>query len=328
MSMILNKTQHLSNKIFNHDIKTLATRDGFGDGVLTAGENNENVMVLTGDLAGSTKVEKFAETFPERFYNVGISEQNMAGIAAGLALSGKIPFMTSFAVFSPGRNWDQIRVSICYSEANVKIIGSHAGFSNEGDGATAQALEDIALTRVLPNMVVISPADYLETKKATVEAAKHKGPVYIRLMRIKTPSFTTEKTPFKIGKAQILSEGEDITIISTGPIVHDALLAAKEAYDKHKISCEVINCSTIKPLDEATILKSVKKTGRVITVEEHQIAGGLGSAVSEFLSQQNPVPITFIGVDNKFGESGEYISLKNKFGLGVNRILETIKSNK
>lgn len=323
--MRFNKFLKLSPKILEHHVDMAATRDGFGEGLILAGEKDDNVVVLTADLSRSTQTDKFAKKFPKRFFEMGISEQNMAGVAAGFALSGKVPFITSFAVFSPGRNWDQIRVSICYSNANVKVVGSHAGFSSTGDGATAQALEDFALMRVLPNMTVLSPADSVETKKAVVASAEHTGPVYIRIMRAKTPVFTTEKTPFEIGKAYTLSEGKDITIIATGPIVYEVLIAA-ENLEKDGISCEIVNCPTIKPLDEETIFKSAAKTKKVVTVEEHQINGGLGGAVSEFLSQKLPTKMEIVGAKDTFGESGSYVELKNKYGIDAHHIQNVVKS--
>lgn len=316
----------LSKRIFTEDIKFKATRDGYGYGVLNAGEKNEGVVVLTGDLTESTRNHHFKERFPKRFIEVGVAEQNMAGIAAGLALEGKIPFMASYATFSPGRNWDQIRVSICYSKANVKIVGAHAGLSVGPDGATHQALEDIAITRVLPNLVVLSPADYNEAVKVTLAAAEYEGPVYIRLAREKTPIFTTKASPFEIGKAQILSSGTEVTIISTGAITYEALKAAHELNNKYGISCEVINCPTIKPLDKETILGSARKTGKVVTVEEHQVAGGLGGAISEFLSQTHTVPIKIIGIQDSFGESGKPEELLEKYGLSSNHIIMEVRN--
>jgi len=294
-------------------------RDGFGQALLELGKSNPDVVALCGDLIESTRVQAFAEAYPERYFEMGVAEQNMAGVAAGLALSGKIPFISSYAVFSPGRNWDQIRVSICYSMANVKIVGAHAGISVGPDGATHQALEDVAITRVLPNMVVVVPADSVEAKKATLAIAKHRGPSYIRFGREKSPVFTTEKTPFEIGKAILFREGKDVTIIGCGMLLYNALIAAEEL-SKEGVDVEVINSHTVKPLDTETILNSVKKTKAVVTVEEHQIAGGLGSAVSETLSQSFPAPQEFIGVRDRFGESGEPDELIEAFGMGVKDI--------
>ncbi|MCD4760397.1 transketolase family protein, partial [bacterium] len=254
------------------------------------------------------------------------AEQNMMGVAAGLALSGKTAFAASFGVFSPGRNWDQLRVSVCYSQANVKIIASHTGLSVGADGASHQALEDIAITRCLPNLTVIAPGDYLETKKATIEAAKTQGPVYLRFARQASPIFTTTSSTFKIGKANILLPGKDITIIGCGPILYEALLAAKEL-KKKKINLEVINCHTIKPLDKTTILRSVKKTGRLITLEDHQIMGGLGSAVVEMLAESSsarPVPTKMIGVRDSFGGSGKQDELWDKFKMSHPHIIKAV----
>ena len=289
------------------------------------GEQNPDVVVLSADLSGSTRAKKFAEKYPERFIECGVAEQNMMGIAAGLALSGKTPFVTSFAVFSPGRNWEQLRVSVCYSQANVKIASTHAGLLTGADGATHQALEDIALTRVLPNLVVLSPADFYQAKKATRAAAEYKGPVYIRLTRDKTTIFTKEKETFEIGKAEVLRRGRDLTLIGTGPIVYEALQAAEKLRDKARI--EVINLPTIKPLDKMAILASVEKTGKVATVEDHQVFGGIGSAVAEFLGEELPVPVIKIGMPDIFGESGKGRELWEKYGLtaeGIVRRLEKV----
>jgi len=284
-----------------------ASRDGFGKGLLKLGKTNKNIVALTADLADSTRVEWFRKEFPDRFIECGVSEQNMAGVAAGLAFTGKIPFACSFSAFNPGRNWEQIRVSIAYSNANVKIIGSHA-----------------AITRCIPNMAVIVPADSLEATKAAIEAAKIKGPVYIRVSRAKVPMFTTEKTPFKIGKIQIFKEGKDATIIACGIMVYQALLAA-EILEKEGIDVEVINCHTIKPLDKAEIIKSVKKTKAVVTAEEHQVNGGLFGAISELLSSSNPAPIEPVAVMDTFGESGPADELMKKYKLSADDIVKAVK---
>lgn len=323
---MLNNEAKLHKDIFTTKLEKVATRTGYGDGVVEAGEKDENVVVLCADLTDSTKSTKFEETFPKRFIEVGVAEQNMAGIGAGMALSGKIPFIASYATFSPGRNWDQIRVSICYSKANVKILGAHAGLSVGPDGATHQALEDIAITRVLPNLVVLNPTDYEEAKKATIAAAEYEGPVYIRLAREKTPVFTTPETPFEIGKAQVLRSGKDLTIISSGPVLYEALQAAHELDIRHGINCEVINLATIKPLDKETILSSAEKTRRVITVEEHQVNGGVGGAVAELLAQELPIPMKIIGVEDTFGESGQFEELWEKYGISAHHIEVEIKN--
>jgi len=323
---MLNKSLNLSKNIFNANIKTASTRDGFGDALLALGKENKNVVALTADLMESTRVHKFAKAFPKRFVQVGVAEQNMAGVGAGLAMNGKIPFITSFAVFSPGRNWEQIRVSVCYSNTNVKIVGTHAGLSADDLGVTHQALEDIALTRVLPNITILAPADYNQAKKAVEEAAKIKGPVYIRLTRNDSPIFTTAKTSFAVGRAQILKKGEDATLIAHGPVVYEVLKAARELELKYRIDVEVINCHTIKPLDEETIVKSAIKTGKVITVEEHQVIGGLGSAVAELLAEKYPTRMLRMGIKDVFTESGDYNKLLAKYKLNSANIVKTVKS--
>lgn len=327
---MLNHDLHLNEGIFTDSVEMKSTRNGFADALLELGEN-PNIVVLTADWAHSSRIEPFAQKFPHQFIEVGIAEQNMAGIAAGFAMSGKIPFMAAAAVFNPGRNWEQIRLSICFSNLNVKIVGNYAGLAHCFDGGQAQALEDIALTRVLPNMTVICPIDYHEAKKATRAVATSVGPVYLRLGREDTPVITTDKTNFEIGKASILAEGTDITLISTGSMGYEALVAAKDLAGKHKINAEVINCATIKPLDKETLLKSVKKTGHVITIEDHQINGGLGGAIAELLSENLPTKMIRVGVNDSFGESGKYKELKDKYGLSAHHIvlkaLELMKTN-
>lgn len=325
---MLNTTLKLNEHSLSQDVETKATRDGFGDALFEEG-TNPDVVVLCADLTESVRLNRFAETFPQRFIQIGIAEQNMMSIGAGLALSGKIPVVCSHAIFQPSRNWDQIRLSVCFSNANVKIIGSHSGFSNGRDGGAALSLEDIALLRVLPNLVIFNPLDYYETKKAVKAAISHKGPVYIRLSKEATPVITTTSTPFEISKAQVLAEGTDVSIFATGPIVYEALQAAKELKVKHKLTAEVISFTTIKPLDEKTIVESAKKTGHVVTVEEHQIHGGFGSAVAEVLVQDQPVPTRMVAVNDTFGESGSYQELKDKYGLSahhiVDKVLEVLK---
>ena len=315
----------LADGLYRDDIKQLPTRDGYGEGVVQAGDENADVVVLCCDLVESTRNEAFAKKYPNRYFELGAAEQNMMGVAAGLALSGKVPFTSSYAVFSPGRSWDQLRVSVCYSKANVKVVGAHAGISVGPDGATHQALEDLAITRVLPNLMVVAPCDSIEAKKATLAIAKHVGPCYIRLTREKTPVFTREDTPFELGKAQIFREGKNITIVACGPLVYEALKVAEELHTKHNISCEVINSPTIKPLDVQTIVASAKKTKVVVTVEEHQINGGLGGAVCEALAENYPVPVQRIGMPDTFGESGEPIELLEKYGMSANHIKIVIR---
>lgn len=302
---------------------TKSMRDAFGEAMLELGRVNPKVLALTADLGSSTRLTEFAESFPDRYFNVGVAEANMIGVAAGLALEGFIPFCASFAVFLPGRCFDHIRVSVCQNKANVKLIGSHYGFTNPGDGATAQSIEDIALMRTLPGMVILCPADAIQTKKAVLAMAEKEGPVYLRISRAESPVVTKESDIFEIGKAQILKSGKKVTIIACGSLVQSALSAAE------KIGGEVINLHTIKPFDKETILKSVKKTGRVITIEEHSIYGGMGSAVAEFLSEYYPVPIKIIGIPDVFGESArEYQQLLDKHGLTSENIIESFNSLK
>ena len=325
--------QRLNRKIFDKDCEQKPIRMGFGEGLLIAGEQDENVVGLCADLTESTQMHLFRNKFPKRFIEMGIAEQNLASVASGLAAMGKIPFITSYAIFSPGRNWEQIRTTICYNDVPVKIVGSHAGVSVGPDGGSHQAIEDIALTRVIPRMVVISACDAIEARKATIAASKTKEPTYIRLAREKTPIITTEETPFEIGKAQVffdsmsrtvLDSGRGVTIIATGALVYKALVVAEEL--RHQgVGVIVVNLSTIKPLDTENILEAVKKTGRVVTVEEHQIAGGMGSAVAEFLAENYPVPIQFVGIRDKFGQSGKPNELIEYYGLGEKDIKKAIE---
>lgn len=321
---MLNKDQNLNPNIGKKDIEQNPTRNGFGDGLLELGQENDQVVALTADLAESTRVHKFAKEFPDRFIEVGVAEQNMIGVAAGLALAGKISFASSYATFSPGRSWDQVRVSVCYSEANVKVVGAHAGVSVGPDGATHQALEDLAITRVLPNLVVIQPCDAEEARKATRAIGAMVGPAYLRLTREKSPVITTKDSPFTIGKANVLKTGKNVTIVACGPLVYEALETALKL-EQDGISCEVINNHTIKPLDEKTILESVKKTGAVVTVEEHQIHGGLGGAIAELLTAKLPAPQERIGMPDSFGESGDPKLLLRKYGMDVPAITKAVQ---
>lgn len=299
------------------------TRSGFGAGLSELGEKNENVVALCADLTGSLKMNDFAGRWPERFFQVGIAEANMMGIAAGLTIGGKIPFTGTFANFSTGRVYDQIRQSIAYSGKNVKICASHAGLTLGEDGATHQILEDVGMMRMLPGMTVIVPCDYNQTKAATLAIAEHKGPVYLRFGRPKVANFTEANAPFEIGKAQILQEGSDVTIIANGHLVWKALEAAKELHGKG-ISAEVINMHTVKPLDEEAILASARKTGRVVTAEEHQRNGGLGDAVAQVLAMQAPTPMEMVAVNDSFGESGTPDQLLEKYGLGTKDVLSAV----
>ncbi|MGI5825918.1 MAG: transketolase family protein [Patescibacteria group bacterium] len=301
-------------------MRKISMRDAFGEAMLELGRQNNKVLALTADLGASVRLNKFAQEFPERFINFGVAEANMIGAAAGLASEGFIPYTTSFAVFTPGRCFDHIRVSVCQNKANVKIVGSHAGFSNPGDGATAQSVEDIALARVLPEMTVICPADANQVKKAVFAMSEQEGPVYLRISRAETPVFTKEEDGFEIGKAQILRKDGKVTIIACGSLGYEALQAAEE------VDGEVINLHTIKPLDKETILKSVQKTGRVITIEEHSVYGGMGSAVAEFLVQEYPVPMKILGIQDFFGESArDYQQLLDKHELNAESIVKAVK---
>lgn len=324
INSMLNPDAKLAGNIF--DTPDLApTRDGFGKGAAEAGKTDERVVVLSADLTESTRAEWFVKEFPQRFIEMGVAEQNMATVAAGMANYGKIPFFTSYAAFSPGRNWEQIRTTIALNNVPAIVCGMHAGVSVGPDGATHQMLEDIALMRAMPNMIVISPSDSEEGRKATIAAAKAGKPVYLRFARDKSPIMTTPDTPFEIGKANVLwkSDAPKVVIIATGPLVHNALLAAKEL--ENEIQTTVINVHTIKPLDEATILSAVQNVSAVVTVEEHQVNGGLGSAIAELLAKNNPKAIEFIGVQNTFGQSGEPKELIEHYGMGVRSISEAVK---
>ena len=324
---MINKKAKLVDNIFEKDaLEQAPTRDGFGHGLVEAGEKDAQVLALCADLAESTRMHWFAEKFPDRYVELGVAEQNLASVASGLANYGKIPFIASYAAFSPGRNNEQIRTTISLNNVPVKIVGSHAGVSVGPDGATHQALEDIALMRVQPNMTVVAPADSEEARKATIAVATTDTPVYIRLARAKSPVFTTKDTPFEIGKAEVLfkSDKPEVAVIATGALVHNALLAANEL-EKEGIGAIVVNNHTIKPLDKDTIIEVAQKAGAVVTVEEHQITGGAGSAVAEVLAQENPVPIEFIGVHDQFGQSGEPNELIEHYGMGVESIKEAVK---
>lgn len=294
-------------------------RKGFGRGLLAAGKLDVNVVAACADLTDSTQMSLFKAEFPDRFVEIGVAEQNLVTVGAGLAAMGKIPFVSSYAAFNPGRNWEQIRTTICLNERPVKVVGSHAGISVGPDGATHQMLEDIALMRVLPKMVVIVPGDSLEAERATIAMAKDPRPNYLRLAREATPIITTTDTPFEIGKAYVYEKGNDVTIIATGTMTYQALIAAEKLF-KDGIDAEVIHVPTIKPLDSETILKSVRKTGAVVTVEEAQIAGGLGGAIAELLGEEFPVPIKRIGMQDHFGESGTPDQLLEHFGLDAKHI--------
>ena len=312
----INKDARLVRHLFDSNkLKNVPTRNGYGEGVVEAGETNKNIVVLCCDLTESTRSLAFKKAFPDRFIQMGIAEQALASIAAGLALAGKVPFISSYAAFSPGRNWEQIKTCVALQNTNVKIAGAHAGLSVGPDGATHQMLEDIAIMRAVPNMTVVVPCDYLETKKATLAGAKRKGPYYFRFARAGSPAFTTKNTPFKVGRAETYRHGTDLTIVAAGPLLYEALLAAEMLSADHGIECRVINCHTIKPLDVKTIVRAAKETGAIVTVEEAQVTGGLAGAVCETLALTTPVPVERIGAQDRFGESAEPRQVQE--GLGV-----------
>ena len=325
---MLNPSLKLNPKIWGDDVEQVPIRKGFGQGLLAAGEADENVVGLCADLTESTQMHLFADKFPNRFIQVGVAEQNLVTIASGMAAMGKIPFCSSYAMFSPGRNWEQIKTTITYNDRKVVIVGSHSGISVGPDGGTHQALEDIALMRVMPNIDVVSPCDAIEAKKVTLALAKTKKPAYLRLVREKTPTITTEETPFEIGKAEIYWMPDvglaQVGIIVTGGLMHRALLAAKEL-EAEGIKTKVMNLSSIKPIDSEAIITLAKECKSIVTVEEHQVAGGMGSAVAEVLAQNFPVPIEFIGIQDKFGQSGTPDELVEHYGMGKNSIKEAVK---
>jgi transketolase len=324
---MLNPELKLNTKIFNDDVEQVPIRKGFGEGLVIAGED-KNIVALCADLTESTQMHLFKEKYGERFVQVGVAEQNLATVASGMAAMGKIPFISSYSMFSPGRNWEPIRTTICYNDRNVKIIGSHAGVSVGPDGGTHQAIEDIAITRVIPNLDVISPCDALEAKRATIAIAKTTKPTYLRLAREKTPIITTEETPFEIGKAQIYwlpdSGLAQVGIIATGALLYRALVAAKEL-EKEGIKVKVMNLASIKPIDSESIIALAKETKKIVTVEEHQIAGGMGSLVAEVLAQNFSVPIELVGVHDKFGQSGTQEELIKHYGMDKDSIKEAVK---
>lgn len=329
---MINENVKLNKKIFEADIEQKPTRDGYGQGLVIAGEKDKNVVVLCADLTESTRSHWFKEKFPERFFEMGVAEQNMATVAAGLGISGKIPFISSYAVFSPGRNWEQIRTTIAYNDSNVKICGAHAGVSVGPDGATHQAIEDIATMRAMPNMKVIVPCDVIEAKKATTAVAQIWGPAYMRFAREKTPIMTTEETPFIPGKAEVFWESKkpQVAIIGCGPVLYNALQAAKRL-EEEGIGTVVLNNHTVKPIDEKKIIEVAKKCGAVVSVEEHNIVGGLGGAIAEVLVKNLPAggqvipPMEFVGMQDCFGESGAPDELIKKYGMAPEDIVKVAK---
>lgn len=330
---MLNQNLKLNTKLFDENAEGAGTavkettRRGFGEGLVIAAGQNKNVVGLCADLNESTQMNLFAKKYPERFVQVGVAEQNLVTVASGMAAMGKIPFAASYAMFSPGRNWEQIRTTIALNDRPVKIVGSHAGVSVGPDGVTHQALEDIALMRVLPNMILLSPCDAIEAKKATIEAAKINKPVYIRLSRDKTPMITTEETPFEIGKAQIFFAPPmtaQVGIIATGPVVYNAIMAAQNFAQKG-ISVKVLNICSIRPLDFEAVINLAKEAGAIVSVEDHQVVGGLGSAIAEVLVQNHPVPMELIGVHDKYGQSGTPAELMEHYGMGVSHIEKALE---
>jgi transketolase len=315
----MSKDMHLVDNYLSGTAAAEPIRKGFGRGLVQAGKDDVDVVAACADLTGSTAMDLFAKEFPARFVEIGVAEQNLVTVGSGLAAMGKIPFVSSYAAFSPGRNWEQIRTTICLNNRPVKVVGSHAGVSVGPDGATHQMLEDIALMRVLPNMVVVAPCDSVEAEKATLALAKDRRPAYLRLAREATPILTSDKTPFELGKAYVFHEGTDVTLVATGTMTYHALAAADKLL-KDGIHAEVVHVPTIKPLDAATILASVHKTGCVVTAEEAQINGGLGGAIAEMLSEQYPVPLFRIGMKDRFGESGKPEELMTHFGLDAKHI--------
>ena len=321
--------EHLQPNLASGDVEKVPTRHGYGDGLLEAGKRDERIVALCCDLTESTQTHKFANEFPHRFVQVGIAEQSMASVASGMAAMGKIPFIASYAMFSPGRSWEQIRTTICYNNSNVKVVGAHAGVSVGPDGATHQAIEDMAIMRVIPNMVVIAPADVHEARKATLAAAKYDGPVYFRLGRSATPVVTTPETPFEIGKAQVMylrdaAHEQTVGIVVTGSLLFNAIKAAEEL-NAAGIGASVLHMATIKPLDTEALLSFANEHKTLVTVEEHQITGGLGSAVAEYLSSVRPTKIARVGVKDRFGESGEPDELISHFGMDVSVIVAAAK---
>lgn len=319
----------MSADVFDADkLEHAPTRNGYGEGLVLAGEKDDRIVALCADLTESTRTQAFAEKFPDRFIEMGVAEQNLATVASGLANYGKIPFIASYAMFSPGRNWEQIRTTICYNNVPVKIVGAHAGVSVGPDGATHQAVEDIAITRVIPNLTVVAPCDVHEARKAVIASVDVEGPVYMRFAREKTPVFTTPDTPFTIGKAEVFFDPPagkpDVAIIACGPLVHSAILAASQLAEEG-VGVRVVNNHTVKPMDEKTVVAAARDAGAVVTVEEHQIMGGMGSAVAEVLARHYPVPMEFVGVENRFGESGPPEKLIEEFGMGAKAIAQAVK---
>ena len=311
-----------------HDAETLQqtpTRNGFGAGLLEAGKRDRNVVAVCADLVESTRMEDFRDAFPERFIEIGVQEQLLAAMSAGLAMAGKIPFIASYAMFCPGRAWEQVRTNICLNNANVKIAGAHAGVSVGPDGATHQAIEDISIMRAIPNLTIVVPCDAPQTKAATLAVARAPGPAYVRFGRDKSPVITTDATPFEIGKAQVLREGNDVAIVACGILVYNALIAADELAREDGLECMVLNNHTVKPMDEEAIVSAARSCGAIVTVEEHEVLGGMGSRVAEIVVQRHPVPMEFIGVQDRFGQSGTPPELLVEYGMDPASIRAAVK---
>ena len=305
-------------------VKQVPTRNGFGEGLIEAGKRDRNVLAICADLAESTRMEGFKKALPAQYLEIGVAEQLLVALAGGLAACGKIPFIASYAMFNPGRSWEQVRTIMALNETNVKIAGAHAGVSVGPDGATHQAIEDIAIMRVIPHMTVLVPCDSVQTKKATLATAAQWGPTYLRFAREKSAVVTTDETPFEIGKAQLFRDGTDVAIVACGILVYNALMAAEELA-QDGISCLVLNNHTVKPMDESAVVQAAQRCGAVVTVEEHQIAAGMGSRVAEILVQQHPVPMEFVGVHDTFGQSGDPGELIEHYGMGTNAIKEAVR---
>lgn len=307
------------------DLKQIPTRNGFGEGLIEAGTNNRNVVGICADLSESTRFEGFRKAHPQQYIELGVSEQLLVAMAGGLASVGKIPWIASYAMFNPGRSWEQVRTIMALNETNVKIAGAHAGVSVGPDGATHQAIEDIAIMRVIPHMTVVVPCDAAQTKKATIALSERWGPTYLRFGREKSPVITTAETPFEVGVAQTFREGGDVAIVACGILVYNALIAADELASEDGIQCRVVNNHTVKPMDEAAIVDAARTCGTVVTVEEHQKQAGMGSRVAEILAQKDPAPIEFVGVDDRFGQSGDPTELIEYYGMGVSAIKEAVR---
>ena len=317
-------SMHLAALSDPASVKQVPTRNGFGEGVIEAGKRNRNVIAICADLSESTRMLGFKEALPDQYIEIGVSEQLLVAMAAGLASAGKVPFIASYAMFNPGRSWEQVRTTMALNETNVKIAGAHAGVSVGPDGATHQAIEDIAIMRCIPHMTVVVPCDSIQTKKATLAVAEMVGPVYLRFGREKTPIVTTEETPFELGKAQTFREGRDVAIVACGILLYNALIAAEELA-KDGIECTVINNHTIKPMDDDAIVAAAERCGAVVTVEEHQVFGGMGSRVAEILVQRHPTPVEFIGVHDRFGQSGDPAELIEYYGMGSDAIAAAVR---